>query len=824
MAMQRRLLSVFLAILGTAVSACASDTAFDLDGPQLHVKITRGAKTLPIAEVPNLQPLDQVWLQPEMPPTQSVHYLLIAAFLRGPTNPPPDKWFFRAAAWSKSVRADGVRVTVPQGAEHMLVFLAPETGGGFSTVRSAVEGRPGVFVRASIDLQQASLDRSRVDMYLDAVRKTSSTDPSGLEAQSKLLARSLGLKIDTKCFDQPVDQQATCLTKNSSDVVLNDGHTQSVVAALTSGTASDLFNQISYSQAGGGGMYSPYVGAVVDVVHLMGSMHTADYQYIPAISLLQDDTVHLKLNTAPSFHKPKSVLVVGMPAVQAAQFPPLRAVDAAQVHCLQDPSLVFPVDGAPLVYSTRYAHDMALQAKQKDGTPVELALLADPEKGGYVLHSPAASVALPEDNAIGKLQGQWGFDALQGPTFQIRSSHPAKWTAISTDKNALIVGREDTLEVRSSAAPCVQQMKMVDSQQTLLPVTWKQVRPDAVQLQVAMQNAVPGPVTLEVQQYGAEKPDQGQLHAYAEAATLKTFTLYSGDTEAVLEGTRLDEVVSAELDGVRLVPAGLERNDGHDELKLAPPAPEGKTTAKTVAKDAGKLAGMKSGRAMVLHVTLQDGRTLDLPTSVLPPRPRVQLIGKTVQLASAAPQTVLQLANPDDLPQNGTLSFFLRSVVPSTFPQTESIEVAAVNGSFHATLRLADGSLVLQDAQTVLVNLSPEKSFGPSAFGPLQFRPVTDTGVAGDWQPLVHLVRLPTFSHVACPVETDKPCTLHGSNLFLLDSIANGQQMQNAVAVPMGTVGDSVMAPRPSGALLYFRLRDDPTGTNLLALPVLPQQ
>jgi hypothetical protein len=830
---QRRLLTLLLVIL-VLVPVTYADSAFDLDGPQVHVKVTRGTMVLPIAQVPNLQANDQIWLRPELPPTQSVRYLLIVAFLRGPTNPPPEKWFSRVETWSKPVRKDGVRVTVPQGAEHLLLLLAPETGGGFSTVRSAVESQPGVFVRASVDLDQASLARARVDAYLDAVRQTSNTDPAALEDQTKLLARSLGLKIDTKCFDLPADQQSSCLTKNSNDVVLNDSHTQSVVAALTSGTASDLFNQISSTPMGGGGLYSPYVGAVVDVVHLMGSLHTADYQYIPALSLMKQDLVSLKLNVAPSFHKPKSVLVVGMPVVQAAQFPPLRAVDAKQVYCLQSPTLVLPVEGAPLVFSTGYAHSMVLRVPDGAGGPMEIAANADPERGGYVLDAAATNAALPENGAIGKLQGAWGFDAFRGPSFHLQRSHATQWTVVSADRNALIVGRQDTLEVRSNAAPCVQQVQVVDAQQALLPATWKLVQPDTLEVQVAMQNATPGPVTLKVQQYGMEKPDQTQLHAYAEAATLKDFALYSGDQSALLEGTRLDEVVSVELKGVRLVPSDLTRKGNADELHLVLSDATGKDAAnnaantakdaaKNTAKETSKMASLKPGEAVVLHVTLQDGRVLDLPTSILPPRPRVLLIGKTVQPATSSTQSAIRLANPDDLPQNGHLSFFLKTLAPTSFPRTESVEVAAEDGSFHTMLRVADGTLVLQDAQTVMAELDPVKSFGPSAFGPLQFRPVGVNGVTGDWQPLASLVRLPALQEVRCPISADQPCTLHGSNLFLLDSVAAGPQMQDAVPVPIGFAGTTLSVPRPNGTLLYFKLRDDPKAVNVLALPVLPE-
>ena len=61
-------------------------------------------------------------------------------------------------------------ITVPEGAQQVLVFLAPETGGDFRTLVNAVQGRPGSFVRASQDLNQAMLDRSRLDTYLAGVR------------------------------------------------------------------------------------------------------------------------------------------------------------------------------------------------------------------------------------------------------------------------------------------------------------------------------------------------------------------------------------------------------------------------------------------------------------------------------------------------------------------------------------------------------------------------------------------------------------------------------------------------------------------------------
>jgi len=141
------LVSYFHVAFFLTASAAADAPAFDLTGPKIQINVTRGGKTLPISEVPNLQPGDRLWLYPEIPITQSVHYLLITAFLSGSTNPPPEHWFFRAETWNKQIRRDGIAITVPPEAEQVLIFLAPVTNGDFSTLRSAVRGKPEILGR-----------------------------------------------------------------------------------------------------------------------------------------------------------------------------------------------------------------------------------------------------------------------------------------------------------------------------------------------------------------------------------------------------------------------------------------------------------------------------------------------------------------------------------------------------------------------------------------------------------------------------------------------------------------------------------------------------
>ncbi len=802
------LLVGMLAIIGT--SFARADNTFDLTGPQIDINVTRAGKKLGIADVPNLLPGDRLGIHVNFPDNQAVHYLLVVAFLRGTTNPPPEDWFTRAETWNKQMIAEGTVVTVPKDAQQALLFLAPETGGDFSSLRSAVRSKPGVFVRAAQDLNQAGLDRTRADRYLDDIKSGSDLDPKALHDRSVLLARTLGMKLDQKCFDQPIEEQPTCLTQNTDQLVLDDGHTQSMVAALTSGPASDLMGALSATSMAGGGFYSAYVGAVVDLARILGSLHTAAYQYIPALAVPKGSQLNLRLNNPPSFRNPKSVLVVGLPAVEAAQLPPLRAVNPDQFFCLEKSPLVLPVDGAPLVFSTEIGHDFFLRIKKKDGSTMDLPAAADPARGGFVVDARALPGASLDSDVSGVLRGNWGFDSFEGPTFHLRSAHATAWNVKQGDQGALIAGRVDTLHLQSECAVCVDKITVEDDQHKSIDTTWKALKPDELEIQVTLKDAKTGPLKMTVKQFGVATTDEVVLHAYAEAAELDNFKINAGDKQGVLTGTRLDEVNSFELKGVRFVPTKLSRADKKDVLQLA------------VATSASPDAAFQPNEKLVAHVDLKDGRTLDLQTTVDKPRPTVKLISKSVQPASA--RSAVHLKDQDELPQDGRLSFFLKTEVPESFPRTEKIEVSSMDDSFHVLLSVGDGNLILQNSETALAILDPLKSFGPSAFGPLRFRPVDTDRENGDWQPLATLVRIPTLKELRCPDSPDKQCRLIGSNLFLIDSVASDPQFTHAISVPVGFADTTLSVPRPNGTLLYIKLRDDSAAVDSLVLPVLPDE
>src|ERR1700734_316435 len=463
---QRSRILVFILVMFFVVAASAilraDAAAFDLTGPKVEVRVQREGHTLPISEVPNLQAGDRLWVHPDLPDTQSVRYLMVISFLRGSTNPPPDSWFTRVEAWTKQVHDEGVFVIVPEGAEEAVVFLAPETGGAFSTVRSAVRGKPGAFVRAAQDLEQASLDRQRLEKYLQSVRQTSETDPEKMKARTTLLARSLNMRLDQQCFDKPSAQQAPCLTQNTDQLVLDDAHSQTMVATLSSGPSSDLLVQVSATPTAGAGYYSAYVGAVVDVVRILGSAHTAQYQYIPALALPKKDDLNLRLNPPPSFRNPKSVIVIALPLIAPSANPPLRPVDATQVFCLNNPALVLPAEGAPLVFGTQLAHDFVLHMPIKSPAGIDLPAVPDPARGGFVIDTKSVQSLQLQGEITGTLRGIWGFRSFEGPHFTLRASSPQQWIVASKDASALIVGREDTLHLESPAACCVKSVSVRD--------------------------------------------------------------------------------------------------------------------------------------------------------------------------------------------------------------------------------------------------------------------------------------------------------------------------------------------------------------------------
>ncbi|HEV2618573.1 MAG TPA: hypothetical protein VGU23_01385, partial [Acidobacteriaceae bacterium] len=806
----------------------------------------------------------------------------------------------RIETWDKRVRAEGAEVTVPDEAQQAVLFLAPVTGGDFSTLRSAVEGRPGIFVRASQDLAAAGFEQARIEKYIASMKQLTPEeegDAKQLQEHSNLIATTLALKPNADCAKLPADQQYTCLTLTGNQTLLDDGHGQSIVDAVSGGAGAGLINQASYTKLAGGGMYSAYVGAIVDAVHLMGSLHTAQYQYIPAIAFPEQQALNLRLNMAPSFHNPKSVIVIGLPSVQKTTPPPLRVADPKQVACLAKPDVVLPVEGAPLVFSTAFAHDLVLHlnypggakpdAKGEDAAPQDIPLSADAFRGGLMLaripkrhalampgatataedgnraRAASASAAVRENPATdgvatpagaeltGTVKGFWGFDAFTGPTMGLEETPGRDWKLAGDDP--VIAGRNQHIVIGSTGTACIEDLELEPAPANQAKQTWKAAeKPNQIDVTLDVPARDAGAVHLAIRQYGETKKETVSLVSYSPPAKLDELSFHAGDTTATLRGISLDQVRRVELGGVSFQPSQEGANpvaqaDGRAELRLV----SGTKTPKASV-----------GESLTAEVSLSDGRTLPLVVTVKAARPNVTLISKADMAAEAAsgPEFHIRLASKDDLPVSDTLEFSLKSARP--FPRAGKIEVASPDDSLHASLGLSDAnsSLILESPDTLLASLQPLKAFGPSAFGSIRVRAVGPDGSVGDWIPLVTLVRLPRLTRLSCPVAAPvaagsatgitaagatpsapggdassaagisvqsagapaATCTLSGSSLYFIDSIATDEAFTHPTRVPEGFVGSSIDVPPPTGGDYYLRLRDDPAVVNTVTLPAGP--
>ena len=398
---------IFIVIIHVG-AARAETAAFDLIGPKVEVRVQREGVTLPIAEVPSLQVHDRLWIHPDLPENQSVHYLMVVVFLRGATNPPTDAWFTRVETWSKPVHDEGIFVVVPEGAEEALVFLAPDTGGAYSTLRTAVRGKPGAFVRAAQDLEQASLDRQRLEKYLEAVREISTNDPEQLKSRTTFLARSLSIRLDQQCFDKPSAQQAPCLTQNTDQLVLDDAHSQTMVATLTSGPSSDLLAQISSTPNARSGYYSPYVERSSTSPVSRHHAHCAVSIHSGALAAQAG-----RPESAPEQSSFVSQSQVGSGDCSAAGATHPAASAARRGFCstiLRGQAVAAASrGGCSVVFGTELAHEFVLHVETKSGPGIDLPARADAMRGGFAVETKAMQAADLDGEVTGILRGTWGF-------------------------------------------------------------------------------------------------------------------------------------------------------------------------------------------------------------------------------------------------------------------------------------------------------------------------------------------------------------------------------------------------------------------------------
>jgi len=786
------------ALLATAVPTQAAPSPFDLAGPRLNVAVTRNGSTLPLEWVPNLAEGDRISVKLDLTAGHRDRFRMVAAFLRGAVDRPTEAWFHDTV--SGKGKGGDLSLVVPKGAQQLVLFVLPEGGAGRNAIVSAVRKQPGAFVRAVQDLNQATLDRARLDTFLDLLVQAGRQDPASVNAASQVLTRSLAIKLKAECLQQPAELQAACLTGDRETLLFADTHSSALADTLT-GAPADLAFQLSSTPQAGYGSYSSYIGVVRDIFRLFGAFQSSQLQFVPALGKMADSGITLLLNTPLSFAKPASVMVIGLPAIEAAKPPPLQAAPGTPLLCAA-PGAVLPVEGAPLVYATRYAHEMLLRAAPDGSTPFDIPVHADARRGGFVLDR-----ALPDTNVgatiDARLAGQWGFTAFDGPRFRLSNPRVNRWAA--APRASLVVGRSNAVTLTGDGGGCIDSVTMTRGDAAAQTLAWKQDGPNTIVVDVPLDKAAPGPVTLTITGAAQSTPVRLTLPALQEVGRIDGISYAAGDEAAVLTGSRLDQVLEVKTGRTVWRPGALTRAASADRLTLVP---VDAATARTLA----------AGERVAGDVTFTGDRHKTASLTVTPPRPSPMLLHRSIAAHAGAGTLPIALRPDDAFAQDSRVTFAFRLDAGAPLTGRESIEIATMTGSA-ATRIVAGQGYDLQDATTGIVTFVPGEALGVSAHGPLRFRIVRD-GDGSRWAPLGTAVRLPAVQAITCTTPTT--CTLTGSRLFLIGAVAGNERFDGAQTIADGytdgAVDITLPAPAPAG-MLYLRLRDAADAVGIVAIP-----
>ncbi|MDY7524605.1 hypothetical protein [Sphingomonas sp. 10B4] len=790
--MTRRLRFLLLpGLLATVLPAHAASSSFDLIGPHLEVSVTHDGITLPLERVPNLAEGDRISVKLDLPPGASERYRVVSAFLRGAIDRPPTGWFHESQSWKP--KGDQMTLTVPKGAQQVVLFISPESGGSAKAIIGTIRKQPGAFVRAVQELDQASLDRARLDAFLQGLQQAERKSPESVAAISPVLTRSLAIKLKAECLQQVAQVQAACLSGDRETLVLADSHSSALADTVT-GTPTDLALQLSATPQAGYGAYSSYIGVVRDVFRLFGAFQSTQLKFIPALSQLRDGQVTVLLNTPLSFSKPTSVMVVALPLVEAPKPPPLTSTAPGNTLCAT-PGLVLPVEGAPLVYATGFAHDLTLRFKQANGTQAAVPLRADPSAGGFVVDGPMPSGGFGA-RVEAQVHGTWGFLPFDGPQFALSGPDLGAWR-VAAD-TSLVVGRANAVTLLGDGVGCVTQVALRGRDGAVQPLTWKQSGPRAIVATVPLETAQPGPVALLIDGVGRPSPAMVTMRALQEAASIDTLSFRATEQEAVLTGTRLDQVEGLTLGPVAFHPGALARVGKQDRLTLHTSDP---TTA------------LVADQTATADIALTRNRHRTLAITVASAAPTVVLVGVTAKAAPHPGLLPITLITQGVFAQDAQLTFAFHPGGTATLTGRETVEIGTVDGRASALLQIGKG-YDLQDPTTGIVTFIPAEALGALAYGPLRFRVVRDDEVSS-WTPLAIIVRLPDIRRLTCA--RGKTCTLAGDRLFLIKALSATEDFRTSQEVPDGFIASDITTHVGSDYRLFLQLRDAPQASAVVS-------
>ncbi len=167
---------------------------------------------------------------------------------------------------------------------------------------------------------------------------------------------------------------------------------------------------------------------------------------------------------------------------------------------------MLPVEGAPLVFGTQYAHDLELHLTLDDGSQIELPARPDSLQGGFVVDTaPLASANARVPACAACCKGKWGFDDYVGPEFQMVMPVQQSWRTGGAEDDTLIVGRDGVVRVRAENVSCLKDVEVEGPDGKRLTAQWQLVAPGEVEVKFPLQQVQPGALTLRMNQYGAER-------------------------------------------------------------------------------------------------------------------------------------------------------------------------------------------------------------------------------------------------------------------------------------------------------------------------------
>jgi len=77
------------------------------------------------------------------------------------------------------------------------------------------------------------------------------------------------------------------------------------------------------------------------------------------------------------------------------------------------------VEGAPLVFSTDYAHEWRSTVSTKDHKSLDLPVRADPVQGGFVVNTSSLNAAHLDDNIQGRCPAIGGLRSTMARAFAL---------------------------------------------------------------------------------------------------------------------------------------------------------------------------------------------------------------------------------------------------------------------------------------------------------------------------------------------------------------------------------------------------------------------